>query len=74
MALSHGAIFLATYNAILLVGDVKLANTCFHHILLVYIFNFPNICHKFISLKSKIALQVGRKIAPCDRAFITRTM
>ena len=27
-ALSHGAIFLATCNAIPLLGDVKLANTC----------------------------------------------
>ena len=62
-ALSHGAIFLATCNAILLLGDVKLANTSFHHSLLI--FNIPNICHKFTSLKSKIALQV----ASCDRAF-----
>ena len=29
--LSHGAIFHATGNAILLLEDVKLANTCFHH-------------------------------------------
>ena len=29
-ALSHGAIFLATCNAILLLVDVKLANTRFH--------------------------------------------
>ena len=29
----------------------------------------PNICHKFSSLKSRIALQVARKIAPCYRAF-----
>ena len=35
-ALSHGAIFLASCNAILLLGDVKLANTCFHHSLLIY--------------------------------------
>ena len=35
-ALSHGAIFLATCNAVLLLGDVKLANTSFHHSLLVY--------------------------------------
>ena len=33
-ALSHGAIFLATCNAILILGDVKLANTSFHHSLL----------------------------------------
>ena len=63
-ALSHGAIFLATCNAILLMGDIKLANTSFHHSLLVYIFNIPNICHKFTSLKGEIALQVARKIAP----------
>ena len=30
-ALSHDAIFLATCNAILLLGNLKLANTCFHH-------------------------------------------
>ena len=35
-ALSHGAIFLAICNAILLLVDVKLANTRFHHSLLVY--------------------------------------
>ena len=29
-ALTHGAIVLATCNAILLTGGVKLANTCFH--------------------------------------------
>ena len=68
-ALSHGAMFLATCNAILLMGDVKLANTCFRHSLLVYIFNIPNICHKFTSLEIRIALHVARKIAPCDRAF-----
>ena len=35
-ALSHGAIFLATCNAILPLVDVKLANTRFHHSLLTY--------------------------------------
>ena len=35
-ALSHGAIFLATCNAILILVDVKLANTRFHHSLLIY--------------------------------------
>ena len=34
--LSHGAIFLATCNAILLLLDVKLANARFHHSLLIY--------------------------------------
>ena len=45
-----------------------MANTSFHHSLLIY-FNILNICHKFTSLKSRIALQVARKIAPCDRAL-----
>ena len=31
-----GASFLAICNAILLLGDVKLANTSFHHSLLIY--------------------------------------
>ena len=35
-ALSHDAIFLATCNAILLLRDVKLANTSFHQSLLIY--------------------------------------
>ena len=29
-------------------------------------FDIPNICHKSTSLKSRIALQVARKITPCD--------
>ena len=36
--LSHGAIFLATCNAILLLVDEKLANTRFHHSLLINVF------------------------------------
>ena len=35
-ALTDGAIFFATCNAILPLGDVKLANTSFHHRLLIY--------------------------------------
>ena len=35
-ALSHGVIFLATCNAILHLGDVKLINTSFHYSLLIY--------------------------------------
>ena len=34
-ALSPGAIFSAICNVILLLSDVKLANTCFHHSLLI---------------------------------------
>ena len=48
-ALSHGAIFLATCNAILLLGDVKLANTCFHHSLLVYFLHTKHLSQSYIS-------------------------
>ena len=34
--LSHGAMFLATCSVILPLGDLKLANTYFHHSLLIY--------------------------------------
>ena len=71
-ALSHDVIFLSTCNAIQSLGDVKLANTSFHHSC-SYIFNIPNICQKFTSLESRIALQVARKIAPCDRALRGRS-
>ena len=53
--LSHRAIFLATCNAILLLIDVKLANTRFHQSLLR------------VELRT---LQAARKFTPCDRAFI----
>ena len=36
LTLSHGAIFHATCDAILLLGDIKLENTCFHYSLLIY--------------------------------------
>ena len=36
-ALSHGAIFLATCNAILLLVDVKLANTRFHQFAKIFL-------------------------------------
>ena len=48
-------IFLATCNAILLLIDVKLANTLFHQSLLR------------VELRT---LQAARKIAPCDRALL----
>ena len=35
-ALSHDAIFFANCDAILPLGDVKLANTSFHHSLLIH--------------------------------------
>ena len=46
------------------IGKYKFASK-FADILL----NVPNIGHKFTSLKSRIVLQVARKIAPCDSAF-----
>ena len=70
---SHDAIFLATCNAFLpLVGRCKIGEYKFPSQFANISFNIPNICHKFTSLKSRIALQVARKIAPCDRA-LTRT-
>ena len=62
-ALSHGTIFLATCNAILLLVDVKLANTRFHHSLLIYSQHIKYLSLICISYKSRIALQVARKIA-----------
>ena len=49
-------------------GKCKISKYKFANIFLTYI-NIPNICHKFTSLKSRIALQVARKIAPCEWAF-----
>ena len=69
----HGAIFLATCNAILLLVDVKLANTRFHHRLLIIIFlTYQTFVTNLHLLRVRIALQVARKIAPCDRAFIAQ--
>ena len=48
-ALSHSAIFLATCNAILLLGDVKLANTSFHHSLLIYFLHSKHLSQIYIS-------------------------
>ena len=38
-AMPHGAIFLATCNAILLLRDVNLANARLHYILLIFVAN-----------------------------------
>jgi hypothetical protein len=68
----HGAIFLATCNAILLLRDVKLPNTSLHYTPLLFSQHIENsslISLINISLKSRIALQVARKIAPCNMAF-----
>ena len=56
-ALSHGAIFLATCNAILLLVDVKLANTRFHHSLLIKVFltyNYTNLHLLRVELRCKL--------------------
>ena len=56
---AHGAIFLATCNAILLLVDVKLANTRFRHSLLIIIVltyqTFVTNLHLFrVELRSKL--------------------
>ena len=50
-ALTHGAIFLATCNAILLLRDVKLANTSFHHRSLIYSEHIKHFLLIYISLE-----------------------
>jgi hypothetical protein len=64
----HGAIFLATCNAILLLRDVKLPNTSLHYAPLMFSQHIENssLISLIKSLKSRIALQVARKIAPCN--------
>ena len=67
-ALSHDAIFLATCNAILLLRDVTLWQM--FGMLKIYLRTWWKLVFaNFISPKSRIALQVARKIAPCDRAL-----
>jgi hypothetical protein len=93
----HGAIFLATCNAILLLRDVKSPNTSLHYtpyrkfcnaILLLRDVKLPNTSLHYtplmfsqhienpslislinISQEYRIALQVARKIAPCNMAL-----
>ena len=48
-ALSDSAIFVAACNAILLLGDVKLANTCFHHSLPIYFQHTKHLSPIYIS-------------------------
>jgi hypothetical protein len=56
----HGAIFLATCNAILLLSsrDVKLPNTSLHYTPLMFSQHIENLIFTVTSLKSRIALQV----------------
>ena len=58
--LSHGAIFLATCNAILLLVDAKLANTRFHHsfanIFLTYQTFVTNLHLLRVELRCKLLL------------------
>ena len=67
----HSAIFLATCNAILLLRDVKLPNTSLHYTPLMFSQHIENssLIYKLTSLKSRIALQVARKIALCNMAL-----
>ena len=70
-AMLHGAIFLATCNAILLLRDVKLPNTSLHYTPLMFSQHIEN--SSLISLinisQEQNSLQVARKIAPCNMAF-----
>jgi hypothetical protein len=67
-AMLHGAIFLATCNAILLLRDVKLPNASLHHTPLMF---SQHIEHSSLTspINISLALQVARKIAPCNMAF-----
>ena len=47
---------------------IKIANKCFHHSLLIYFKHTRDLSQ--IYFKSGIALQVARKIAQCDKAFM----
>ena len=67
-ALSHGAIFLATCNAILLLRDVNLCQM-FGMLKIHLQTRWKLVFANFISPKSRTALQIARKIAPCDRAL-----
>ena len=66
-ALSHGAIFLATCNAILLSGDAKLANTSFHqfaNILLTYQTFVTNLHLWRVELRCKLREKLHRVTGP----------
>ena len=55
-------------NLVLLLGDVKLANTCFRHMTVCqYILKISNVRH---SSTSQLSLQVVRKIASCARGLL----
>ena len=66
-ALSHGAIFLATCNAIRLLVDVKLANTRFHHSLLIYSKNITFVTNLHllrVELRCKLPGNLHRVTGP----------
>jgi hypothetical protein len=66
----HGAIFLATCNAILLLRDVKLPNTSLHYTPLMFSQHIELFTDFIINIsQGRIALQVARKIAPCNMAL-----
>ena len=48
-ALSRDAVFHATCNAILVLADTKLANTSFHHSLLIYFQRIKHLSQIYIS-------------------------
>ena len=61
-ALSHGAIFLATCNAILLLVDVKLANTLFHHSLLIIFLTYQTFVTNLHLLRVELRCKLPGKL------------
>ena len=67
-AMSHGAIFLATCNAILLLRDVKLPNTSLHYTALMFsqhiekssLISLINISHARVELHCKLQEKLHR--------------
>ena len=73
-ALTHGAIFLATCNAILLLEDVKLANTSFHHRLLTIFWTHQTFLTNLRLLRVELRCKLQQKLhRACDRALTRST-
>ena len=68
--LSHDASFLATCNAFLLLGDVKLANASFHHGLLIYFLSYQTFVTNLhllrVELRRKLQEKLDRVTEPLE--------
>ena len=74
-ALSHDAIFLATCNAILPLGDVKLASTSFHHNLLIYFLTCQTFATNLHLLRVELRCKLQEKlhrVIDASTSFCTR--